>query len=85
MKTIVNLSEQPELKSCVKEVSKKSYSYCSGCCDAGYVYLITILPKSGRLLNEPISIDVIIDNKSKLNVKLIKVKLREKITFLSKE
>ncbi|XP_063708993.1 arrestin domain-containing protein 17-like [Culicoides brevitarsis] len=85
VKTIVDLADQPELKNCVKEVSKKGYSYFSGCCDAGFVYLKTILPRGGWLLNQPISIDVIVDNKSKLNVKLIKVKLRERITFHSKE
>lgn len=85
MKTVVDLSNQPELKNCVKEVAMKNYSYFSGCCAAGPVYLITILPKGGWLLNQPISIDVIVDNKSKLNIKLIKVKLREKLTFISKE
>lgn len=85
VKSIVDLNDQPELKNCVKEVSKKNYAYFSGCCDAGCVYLITIMPKGGWLLHQPISIDVIVDNKSKLNIKLIKVKLREKITFLSKK
>uniref|UniRef100_A0A336LYY1 CSON004661 protein n=1 Tax=Culicoides sonorensis TaxID=179676 RepID=A0A336LYY1_CULSO len=84
--SVVDLNDQPDLKNCVKEVSKKNYNYCcSSCCAAGSIYLITILPKSGWLLKQPITIDVIVDNKSKLNIRIIKVKLREKLTFITKE
>lgn len=77
-----NLNDFPFLADAVMEVEEKTF--CCFCCKSDPMQLIINLPKSGFVPGESILITIEVDNHSNVTIESVEVKLREKLTFISR-